>query len=401
MELSFDLVGTVAVASVILWFGLFLRRRITFLKEYNIPAPVIGGVLFALLRWGFLGRLDFTFDMTLQEPLMIAFFTTVGLGASLRLLKRGGPQVLLFLVLAAGLVVLQNVVALAVSKVTGLHPMLGLLAGSVTLSGGHGTGATFAQTFTVDYGLVGAMELAMAAATFGLVAGSIIGGPVARRLIGRHGLRSDDAGDGLGGSAEGDLAGQEAPVKATTVNDVLTTILQVSVAMYVGSLAFEQLSALGIKLPTYLCALFVGILIRNGADFSRAFTIHFKAVDFIGSVSLSLFLAMALMSLKLWQLLELAGPMAAILLAETALVGLYATFVTFPLMGRDYEAAIMSGGHCGFGMGATPNAVANMEALTANYGSAPRAFFVVPMVGAFFIDIVNAFVIQAFAALAG
>lgn len=401
MHLSFDLVGTVAVASVILWFGLFLRRRISFLKEYNIPAPVIGGVLFALLRWGLLGRLDFTFDMTLQEPLMIAFFTTVGLGASLRLLKRGGPQVLLFLVLAAGLVVLQNVVALAVSKVTGLHPMLGLLAGSVTMSGGHGTGATFAQTFTVDYGLVGAMELAMAAATFGLVAGSIIGGPVARRLIRRNGLRSDDAGDGLGGSAEGDLAGLEAPVKATTVNDVLTTILQVSVAMYVGSLAFEQLSGLGIKLPTYLCALFVGILIRNGADFSRAFTIHFKAVDFIGSVSLSLFLAMALMSLKLWQLLELAGPMAAILLAETALVGLYATFVTFPLMGRDYEAAIMSGGHCGFGMGATPNAVANMEALTANYGSAPRAFFVVPMVGAFFIDIVNAFVIQAFTALAG
>jgi ESS family glutamate:Na+ symporter len=347
------------------------------------------------------GRIDLAFDMTLKSPLMIAFFTTVGLGASLKLLKKGGPHVFLFLGLAAGLVFMQDVVAVGVSRVMGLHPLLGLLAGSVTMSGGHGTGATFAQTFTADYGLVGAMELAMAAATFGLVMGSIVGGPVARRLIRKCGLRHDDAGKGLGGDPADEVRAFPGKAGETTVNDVLSTILQISLAMYFGALAYSWLMAHGVKLPTYLCALFVGIIIRNLADFSGRFRVHLKCVDFIGSVSLSLFLAMALMSLKLWQLMDLAGPMAAILLGETLLVVFYTTYVTFPLMGRDYEAAIMAGGHCGFGMGATPNAVANMEALCSNYGPAPRAFFVVPMVGAFFIDIVNAFVIQGFTAFLG
>lgn len=401
MQLQFDLMGTVAVASVILWCGIFLRRQISFLGDYNIPAPVIGGVLFAVLRWVLMGRVDMTFDMTLKSPLMIAFFTTVGLGASLKLLKKGGPQVLLFLALASGLVFMQDVVAVGIAKAVGLHPLLGLLAGSVTMSGGHGTGATFAQTFTHDYGLVGAMELAMAAATFGLVMGSIVGGPVARRLIRKHGLKSVDAGEGLGGDLEHEAGSFSDEGRATSVNDVLTTILQISVSMFVGGLAYVWLMSRGIKLPTYLCALFVGILIRNLADFTGLFRVHLKCVDFIGSVSLSLFLAMALMSLKLWQLMDLAGPMAAILAGETLLIVLYTTFLTFPLMGRDFEAAIMAGGHCGFGMGATPNAVANMEALCSNYGPAPRAFFVVPMVGAFFIDIVNAFVIQGFAAFFG
>ncbi len=401
MQIPFDLMGTVAVAAVILWCGIFLRQRVSFLSDYNIPSPVIGGVLFALLRWALMGHVDMSFDMTLKSPLMIAFFTTVGLGASLKLLKKGGPQVFLFLALAAGLVFMQDVVAVGVAKFMGLHPLMGLLAGSVTMSGGHGTGATFAQTFTQDYGLVGAMELAMAAATFGLVTGSIVGGPVARRLIRKYGLKSDDAGEGVGGDYEEEAAAFPEEPHETSVNDVLATILQISVAMFLGSLAYAWLMGHGVKLPTYLCALFVGIIIRNVADFTGLYGVHLKCVDFIGSVSLSLFLAMALMSLKLWQLMDLAGPMAAILAGETLLIVLYTTFLTFPLMGRDFEAAIMAGGHCGFGMGATPNAVANMEALTSNYGPAPRAFFVVPMVGAFFIDIVNAFVIQGFAAFFG
>ncbi|SMG28822.1 sodium/glutamate symporter [Dethiosulfovibrio salsuginis] len=392
MILKFDLIGTVAVASLVLWCGLFIRDKITPLKEYNIPAPVIGGILFALLRWTLLGKVDFEFEMILQSPLMIAFFTTVGLGASLKLLKKGGPQVLLFLGLASILVTLQNVVAAGVAKLTGLHPLLGLLAGSVTMSGGHGTGATFARTFTLNYGLVGAMELAMAAATFGLVAGSIIGGPVARRLIRKYDLKPDmDSIEGEDGGVVLEHHGH------ATVNDVLITILQISCAMYLGALAYGKLMGLGITLPTYLCALFVGIVIRNVSDFSGLYKVHLKCVDYIGSVALSLFLAMALMSLKLWQLMDLAGPMIAILLGETALMAFFATFITFPLMGKDFEAAIMAGGHCGFGMGATPNAVANMEALSSHYGPAPRAFFVIPIVGAFFIDIVNAFVIQGFA----
>lgn len=393
MLLKFDLIGTVAIASLVLWCGLFIRNKITPLKEYNIPAPVIGGILFALIRWGLMGKVDFEFEMILQSPLMIAFFTTVGLGASLKLLKKGGPQVLLFLGLASILVVLQNLVAAGLAKLTGLHPLLGLLAGSVTMSGGHGTGATFARTFTLNYGLVGAMELAMAAATFGLVAGSIIGGPVARRLIRKYDLKPDMEG------AEGEIGGiiPEDHGHGVTVNDVLITILQISCAMYLGALAYGKLMSMGVTLPTYLCALFVGIIIRNTADFSGLFKVNLKCVDYIGAVSLSLFLAMALMSLKLWQLMDLAGPMIAILMGETVLMALFATFVTFPFMGKDFEAAVMAGGHCGFGMGATPNAVANMEALSSHYGPAPRAFFVIPIVGAFFIDIVNAFVIQGFA----
>ncbi len=396
MELKFDLIGTVAVASLVLWCGLFIRTKVDAMREYNIPAPVIGGILFALLRWGLLGKVDFSFDMTLQSPLMIAFFTTVGIGASLKLLKKGGPQVLLFLGLASILVCLQNLVAVGLAKLTGIHPLLGLLAGSVTMSGGHGTGATFAKTFTVNYGLVGAMELAMAAATFGLVAGSIIGGPVARRLIRKYRLTSEVEGDAPFAEGENSdvlIDGQG----HITVNDILVTVLQISGAMYVGSLAYARLMSMGITLPTYLCALFVGIIIRNLSDFCHCFKVHLKCVDYIGAVSLSLFLAMALMSLKLWQLMDLAGPMLAILLGETVLMVFFATFITFPLMGKDYEAAVMVGGHCGFGMGATPNAVANMEALCSNYGPAPRAFFVIPIVGAFFIDIVNAFVIQGFA----
>ncbi len=402
MVLTFDIIGTVAAASVVLWCGLFLRHKIGFLREYNIPAPVIGGILFALLRWGLLGKVDFVFDMTLKSPLMIAFFTCVGFGASLKLLKKGGPQVALFLVLASVLVFFQNVVAVFIAKATGLHPLLGLLAGSVTMSGGHGTGATFATTFTTQYGLVGAMELAMAAATFGLVAGSIIGGPIARRLIKKHNLVSVQ-------EEEIPFAGEEVVIPgaheeervAISVEDVLFTVLQVSLAMYLGGLAYKKLMAMGVTLPTYLCALFVGIIIRNIADYTKLYPVSFRCVDFIGSVSLSLFLAMALMSLKLWQLMDLAGPMSAILLGEVVLMALFASLVTFNVMGRDFEAAIMAGGHCGFGMGATPNAVANMEALTSNYGPAPRAFFVIPIVGAFFIDIVNAFIIQGFAVFFG
>ena len=395
MTLTFDLMGTIAVASIVLWVGQALRKKLKFLTEYNIPTPVIGGIVFALLRWALIGKLDFEFDMTLQSPFMIAFFTCVGLGASLKILKKGGPQVLIFLLIATALVFLQDVAAVGLAKLTGIHPLIGLLAGSITMSGGHGTGATFATLFTSQYGLVGAMEVAMAAATFGLVFGSIIGGPVARRLIEKHGLKSAESTDGQGQS-ESDVDALVGAMRGITVDDVLATILQISIAMYLGSLAYAALTKMGVTIPTYLCALFIGIIIRNIADFSGAFHVHFRCVDFISSVALSLFLAMALMSLKLWQLLGLAGPMAVILIGQTVLMASFATFITFPLMGKDYNAAIMAGGHCGFGMGATPNAVANMEALASNYGPAPRAFFVVPIVGAFFIDITNAFIIQAF-----
>lgn len=397
-ELNFNLVETVAFATAILWLGMFLRKRIFFLSKYNIPAPVIGGVIFALASWALKDSFSFNFDMVVKDPLMITFFTSIGLAASFKMLKQGGPQVFIFLIVASVLVLLQNVVAVVLSYATGIHPLLGMLAGSITMSGGHGTGAVYAALFEKQYGLAGGMELAMAAATFGLVMGSILGGPVARRLIERNHLSKshlnpdemtyETVDETLDPASDG-------PVSASVL---MTTLMQITIAMSVGAFIYEELVKVGIQLPTYLCALFVGIFIRNFSDMSGLYKVHLRLADTIGAVALSLFLALSLMSLKLWQLADLAGPMALILFGETLLMGFYAYFVTFNVMRRDYTAAVISGGHCGFGLGATPNAIANMDAITSNYGPAPRAFFVVSIVGAFFIDIVNAIVIQSFVA---
>ena len=398
----YDMIQTVAFASVLLFAGGFLCRRVAFLNKYNIPAPVVGGLIFACANWGLQANgVGLRFDTTLQDPFMIAFFTSIGMGASVKLLKEGGSKLVVFLVIAASLLVLQNLVAWGLALLTGLDPLLGLLAGSITMSGGHGTGATFANYFIKEYHLAGAMEVAMAAATFGLVSGSLIGGPVARRLILKKGLKpGGDAPAALPATPEQTAAAEDggAPIGS---GDVLRTILQLTLAMGIGSVLYVHFVKLGIKVPTYLFSLFVGIVVRNLADATRLYRVDARLVETIGSVSLSLFLAMALMSLKLWQLVDLAIPMLVILTGQVLLMALYATFVTFNLNGRDYEAAVLAGGHCGFGLGATPNAIANMQTLANKYGPAPRAFFLVSIVGAFFIDIVNAFVIQGFVTFLG
>ena len=391
----FDMIQTVAFAALLLLVGSYLCRKIGVLNKYNIPAPVVGGLIFAFASWGLQSAdVGFRFDTTLQDPFMIAFFTTIGMGASVKLLKEGGKKLVTFLIVASVLLVLQNLTAWGLSIVTGLDPLLGLLAGSITMSGGHGTGATFANYFIEEFHTRGAMEVAMAAATFGLVSGSLIGGPVARRLILRKNLGPTEAGDPNLDAAAADFDdGEHAPIDR---DDVLRTVFQLTVCMSIGSILYAYFVKIGIRVPTYLFALFVGIVVRNLADATGIYRVNARLVDLIGSVSLSLFLAMALMSLKLWQLVDLAIPMLVILFGQVALMILYATYVTFSFNGRDYDAAVLAGGHCGFGLGATPNAIANMQAITNKYGPAPRAFFLVSIVGAFFIDIVNAFVIQGF-----
>ena len=392
----FDMIQTVTFAIVLLLIGSFLCKRIPFLYKYNIPAPVVGGILFALLNWFARSNanIGLRFDTTLQDPFMIAFFTTIGMAASLRLLKEGGKQVFTFLVAAAILLVLQNLVAWGLSVATGLDPMLGLLAGSITMSGGHGTGATFAKYFMDQYHLAGAMELAMAAATFGLVSGSLLGGPVARRLILRKHLEPGQAGHQELTQFDDDILKES--VEPIGQNDILRTIFQLTLAMSIGSIVYTELVKVNLRFPTYLFALFAGIIIRNVGESTKLYKVNTRLVDYIGSVSLSIFLAMALMNLQLWQLVDLAVPMLAILSGQVVLMALFAYFITFNLNGRDYEAAVLCAGHCGFGLGATPNAIANMQALVGKYGPAPRAFFLVSIVGAFFIDIVNAVVIQTF-----
>jgi ESS family glutamate:Na+ symporter len=394
---------TVALAAVVLFVGYGVRRRVAVLDRYNIPAPVVGGFLFATVSMALrmTGVLGFEFNTTLQTPLMIAFFTTIGLGASLGLLKVGGPQVLLFWLLASTLAVFQDVVGVALAKVLGVHPFLGLIAGSITMTGGHGTGAAFGKLMEEQYGLNAAVTLAMAAATFGLVSGGIIGGPIATALIKRHHPPRKPGGvtrEAAAAAAQMDALDEEIdtepvgePATAYTLLKVLTVVL---VAMWAGGLLSIWLGRYA-TLPAYIGAMIVAAVVRNVADVTR-FRIEQRTIDDIGTIALSLFLSMALMSLRLWELLDLALPMLVILVAQVAMMAAFAYFVTYNLMGRDYDAAVMAGGHCGFGLGATPNAVANMESIVERFGAAPRAFLVLPMVGAFFIDFTNAIIITTF-----
>jgi glutamate:Na+ symporter, ESS family len=420
MTLKLDMIQTLALAAIVLFMGYGIRRQVAFLDRYNIPAPVVGGFLFAafslVLRLG--GILSFEFDTTLQSPLMVAFFTTIGLGASLSLLRVGGPQVLLFWVLASIVAALQCGVGMAMASGMGVHPFLGLIAGSITMTGGHGTGAAFGKLMETDYGFSAAVTLAMAAATFGLVSGGLIGGPVATALIKRHkpARTSQDVPREAAAAAaqldpldeEIDVEPEGAPPTSYTLLKVITIVL---IAMWAGGLLggwiqtqrIPRFSPFGytlggsaITLPAYIGAMIVAAIIRNGAEVTRLLKIEQRVVDDLGTIALSLFLAMALMSLRLWELLDLAVPMLAILSVQVAMMAAFAYFITFRVMGRDYDAAVMAGGHCGFGLGATPNAVANMEALVERFGAAPRAFLVVPMVGAFFIDFTNALIITTF-----
>ena len=402
--LKLDMMQTLALAAVVLFVGYAIRRRVPFLDRYNIPAPVVGGFLFAgiSLALRLAGVLGFEFNTTLQMPLMIAFFTTIGLGASLALLRVGGPQVLLFWVLASVLAILQCTVGVALAGALDVHPFLGLIAGSITMTGGHGTGAAFGKLMEDQYGFTAAVTLAMAAATFGLVSGGLIGGPVATALIRRNNPAHTSQSvppEAAAAVAQLDPLDEEIDVEpagaAPTSYTLLKVITIVLVAMWAGGLLGTWIAG-AVTLPAYIGAMIVAAVIRNGAELTRLVRIEQRVVDDLGTIALSLFLSMALMSLRLWELLDLAVPMLIILSVQVAMMAAFAYFITFRVMGRDYDAAVMAGGHCGFGLGATPNAVANMEAIVERFGAAPRAFLVLPMVGAFFIDFTNALIITTF-----
>jgi ESS family glutamate:Na+ symporter len=403
--IKLDMIQTVALAAVVLFAGYGIRRRVGFLDRFNIPAPVIGGFIFAalalVLRQS--GLLAMEFDTTLQSPFMIAFFTTIGLGASLALLKKGGPQVILFWLLASLLAVLQSGVGAAIASAMGIDPLIGLISGSITMTGGHGTGAAFGKMMEENYQLTGAVTVAMAAATFGLVSGGLIGGPLGTRLITQFKLRAGggtgSAGSALAATAEN--ASLDAEIDTETAGEAPTAYLLLQmlalilVCMALGGMLSKWLGQF-VTLPGYIGAMLVAAAVRNLADGTRLVRIEARTIDDIGTIALALFLTMALMSLKLWELLDLAGPMVVILVAQVAMMAAFAYFITYRVMGRDYDAAVMAGGHCGFGLGATPSAVANMNSLTERYGPAPRAYLVLPMVGAFFIDFSNAVIITTY-----
>ncbi|MBF8982031.1 sodium/glutamate symporter [Lutibacter sp. B2] len=394
MLLELDMIQAIALAVVVLLVGQMVRKKVDFLEKFCIPAPVIGGLIFAILALilKVTGVLELNMDATLKGVLMTAFFTTVGFTASFKLLKKGGAQVFMFLGIATILVILQNVVGFSLAKVFGLNELLGLATGSTPMTGGHGTSGAFAPLFE-KAGATGATTVAMASATFGLICGSMIGGPIAKKLIDKHNLTAKDSSKANTGNVE--------ELEVETSNELIPTnfsaaAMQIIIAMGIGTLLSSLLQKTGMTFPAYIGAMFAAAIMRNISDVSDSFTIVNKEIDILGNISLSLFLAMALMGLKLWQLADLAVPMIVMLFAQTALMACFAYFVTFNLMGRDYTAAVLAGGHCGFGMGATPNAIANMEAIAGKYGPAPTAFFVIPLVGSLFIDFFNAGIITFF-----
>ena len=389
-EYQLNMAETVGFAIILLLLGRWIKKRVSFFEKFFIPAPVIGGTLFSiiLLIGHQTGTFTFSFNDDIKNLLMIAFFTTVGFSASLKILAKGGLGVILFLLAAVVLVILQDIVGPVLAKTLGINPLLGLAAGSIPLTGGHGTSGAFGP-YLEDLGATGATVVAVASATYGLIAGCLIGGPIARRLMIKNNLKPTESKEGVDNS----LLGSTTEV---TEESLFSAVVYVGIAMGIGALINNMLAKAGIKFPVYLMGMVVAAIIRNILDFNQK-QLPFSEIGIVGNISLSLFLSMALMSMKLWQLIDLAVPLIIILLVQTVLMAFFAYFITFNIMGRDYDAAVMSTGHCGFGLGATPNAMANMETFTTANGPSVKAFFIIPIVGSLFIDFINAIIIKGFA----
>lgn len=390
MIVHFSTIQTMALAVIVFYLGKFLNNKFKFLKNNYIPDSVTGGTLFSffILLGHETGSFSFIFEDSIKDIFMIAFFTTVGFSASIKLLKKAGLPVLMFLIAAILLAILQNVVGVGMAKILGVSPMIGLATGSLATTGGPGTAGAFGPIME-SFGTPGATMVAMATATYALIAGSIIAGPICKRLIEKKNLIQKRV------TLEEFQSFDDKSVTLELKN-VVPTGFQIIIAMGIGSLISNFLNSLGLVLPPYIGTMFAASIMRNLADETKLFSIDLEVVSVIGNFTLTMFLSMILMNFKLWELKELALPLIIMLIGQTILMGVFAYFITFTLTGKDYDAAIMTGGHCGCGFGTTPKALANMEALTEKYLPSPKAFFVIPIVGALFIDFFNAAIITFF-----
>ncbi|WPC31384.1 sodium/glutamate symporter [Acinetobacter towneri] len=406
MEFTFNAFYTLIAAVIVLLLGRLLVNKIDFLKRYNIPEPVAGGLVAAIVSllvnqfWGY----SITTSSALQTSFMLIFFASIGLSANFTKLRQGGIGLIIFLIAISTFIVLQNIVGISLATLLGIDPLIGLIAGSITLTGGHGTAGAWGEILETQYGIQGALALGMASATFGLIIGGLIGGPLAKTLINRHQLavpRTNEQIEKRDNTPADQDSNEFIPfeyphqVRLITADNAITTL-----GLFAACLAFAEFMTGAAKgtmfeLPTFVWALAGGVVLRNVLESIFKVNIFDRAIDVFGNASLSLYLAMALLSLKLWQLADLAGPLMVILGAQALTMALYAAFVTFRLMGKNYDAAVLAAGHCGFGMGATPTAVANMQAITNMYGPSYKAFLIVPLCGAFFVDLINVAVIQS------
>ena len=389
-----DVAWTAIVAVIVLYVGRFLTTRIRILREFNIPEAVSGGLLCSVVMAIVFATTNrqIGFDLTLRDTLLLVFFSTIGLSAKFRTLLSGGKSLAILVVCAVGFLILQDIAGVAVALSFGTHPAYGLLAGSIAFAGGHGSAISYGQ-LAADQGLPGAMELGLACATFGLIAGGLIGGPIARRLTTKYKI-SGNAGD------QAFVPGPEetSETGAVTLNGMLDSVFVLAICIAAGAAVNEWIGQhSGLPLPGFLTAMFVGIVITNSCDLFKI-ELDKPSISLCSDVSLQLFLAMSLMSLQLWSLAGTFGPLLVILIVQIAVMVAFARFVIFPAMGRDYDAAVIAAGFSGLGLGATPVGIANMHAVTAKYGASQKAFLIVPLVGAFFLDIANAAIIQAFVA---
>ena len=391
MEIQIDMYQTLAVSVLVLILGQFLKKRINFLEKFCIPAPVIGGLLFAVLTCVCysLGIAEFTFDDTLREVCMVFFFTSVGFQANLKVLKSGGKSLFIFLGLVVVLIVSQNFLALGVSKLLHLDPLVGLCTGSIPMVGGHGTAGAFGPVLE-DFDVRGATTICTAAATFGLIAGSLIGGPIGKRLIDRKKLLDTAVAE------DDSILVEDEKKHERHTNMYAAAVFQLIIAVGIGTIISELLTKTGLTFPIYIGAMIAAAVIRNIGEYSGKFDIYMGEINNLGGICLSLFLGMAMITLKLWQLAELALPLIILLSAQLILMILFTYFVVFNVMGRDYDAAVLSAGTCGFGMGATPNAMANMQAICDRYVPSVKAYLIIPLIGSLFADFLNSLVITFF-----
>lgn len=395
LEIKMNMVQTIGLAVLALVVGSLLKKNVKFFETYHIPSPVIGGFLFALIHLLLrtAGLVSFNFDSTLQTFFMTMFFTSIGFNASWKLLKVGGRKVVLFLIAAIGLVVAQNFTAVGLGTLLGLDPLLALMTGSTPMTGGHGTSAAVAPQVEA-LGIQGASTIAIAAATFGLIAGSSLGGPLAKSLIKRKNIKVETE-DSKNTTDENDelLFGKE--VKTLDGENFTKAFFIILFAMFVGTYLSDFINQF-LKFPAYIGPMLVAVIVRNIADNTNRFSLHYEEIRIIEDVSLNLFLGMAMITLKVWELAGVAGSLVILLLAQTVVAWLYIYFVTFRIMGSNYDAVVMSAGHMGFGMGATPNGMANMKSVCEKYTYSRVAFFVLPIVGALFIDFFNITIISSF-----
>jgi ESS family glutamate:Na+ symporter len=392
--LEFDSRQTVIIAIVVLLLGKLLRKKVSFFQQYNIPEPVIGGIIASLIFSSvfFFADKVISFSLVQRDVLLVIFFTCVGLSAKLSTLMKGGKALLILLVIAISFLFFQNIIGVAVAYLTGLPPKIGVLGGSVALSGGHGTAIAWAPIFVEKYGISNAVEIGIACATFGLVLGGISGGPIFNYLAKKHNLQPTT-------TESETLTSTVVEKTKITVDTAYNVLLAVCIAIGIGLSLHEVSNELGFKLPVFVPCLFGGIILTNTVPYiwkSVPWKSGQPTLALFSDFSLGLFLAMSLMSLQLWTLIDLALPILLLLAAQVLLAALFSIFIVFYALGKSYDAAVMASGYVGLGLGATPTAVANMTAITQKHGASPQAFIVIPLIGAFFIDISNAIIIQLF-----